>query len=313
MSNFIHQPNDKLFKKAMMDIRVAEDFFIAHLPQEILNTVDFTALKIQKQSFIDANFKTTEADVLYKTKINGKQAYFYLLCENQSTIDQQMAFRLLGYTIQIMQMHLKQNHKSSLPIVYPMVIYTGQPLWDAPLNIFDLFGSEKSLAKRIFLKPYQLIDIQRINDDEIHRHMWSGIVEFALKFQDMRNKEAFLRTLFPWANKIYFYDGSNLAKEVLHYVIHKFEKTDEALINEAANEFLTPELRGETMTLAEHYRQVGLEKGIREGLREGIKEGINKVALELLQNGSEIDFVAKVTKLSLEEIKSIQHESQFCN
>jgi predicted transposase/invertase (TIGR01784 family) len=62
---FIHQPHDKLFKQAMGDIRVARDFFEAHLPEKILQKINLKSLTPQKQSFINKDFKGIEADVVY--------------------------------------------------------------------------------------------------------------------------------------------------------------------------------------------------------------------------------------------------------
>jgi predicted transposase YdaD len=51
------------------------------------------------------------------------------------------------------------------------------------------------------------------------------------------------------------------------------------------------------MTMAEVLTQRGIEKGI--------VEGVERVALEMLKIGLEIPFIASVTKLSPEHIKSL--------
>ncbi len=60
-----------------------------------------------------------------------------------------------------MELHRKKNPGGSLPIVYPLVVYSGEKIWDAPLDIFELFGNEEALARETLLKPYQLIDVAR--------------------------------------------------------------------------------------------------------------------------------------------------------
>ena len=57
----------------------------------------------------------------------------------------------------------------------------------------------------------------------------------------------------------------------------------------------------------------GMEKGIREGIREGMEEGIKRgrneealeIAKELKKEGSTAEFIAKVTKLTIEEIEKL--------
>ena len=65
MSRHIHQASDKLFKLSMAKLPVAIDFFKANLPKELLAKTDLKSLKLEKQSFIDAAYKATEADVVY--------------------------------------------------------------------------------------------------------------------------------------------------------------------------------------------------------------------------------------------------------
>lgn len=71
MAQFIHQPQDKLFKQAMADNRVAEAFFTTHLPDELLAQVDLTSLSLTPHSFIDEAYKATEADVVYQVLLHG--------------------------------------------------------------------------------------------------------------------------------------------------------------------------------------------------------------------------------------------------
>src|SRR5262245_52206582 len=151
MPKLIHQPHDKLFKQSMADIRVAKNFFETNLPSHMSNEIKLETLKLNKHTFIDSTFQTTEADVLYTVNTNKGLAYLYLLCEHQTEIDDQIAFRLLVYTARIMDMHLKQNPKSPLPIVYPMVIYTGEKEWESSKDIFDLFQENADLARQILL------------------------------------------------------------------------------------------------------------------------------------------------------------------
>jgi predicted transposase/invertase (TIGR01784 family) len=49
----------------------------------------------------------------------------------------------------------------------------------------------------------------------------------------------------------------------------------------------------------------GRKEGIEEGKKEGEKEGKLAVAKELLKEGMDIDKIAKVTKLPVEEIKKL--------
>jgi len=70
-----------------------------------------------------------------------------------------MPFRILKYLVSIWDLYLKTNKKKSqLPLIYPMIFYTGFNRYNYSTCLFDLFSDNK-LAKDIFSNPYQLIDL----------------------------------------------------------------------------------------------------------------------------------------------------------
>ncbi len=204
VTTLIHQPHDKLFKQAMADSRVAHEFFQSHLPAHILDKVDLSTLKLEKESFIDDNYKSSEVDVLYSVNVENRPAYFYLLCEHQSAIDPHMSLRLFRYMLNILDRHREKIKKGSLPLIYPIVIYTGDKAWDSPRSLFELFGEQALLAKDILLEPFQLVELQKISDDDLKKRLWSGLVEFVLKYRKIQDFADYLDTLFPWLRVVEF-------------------------------------------------------------------------------------------------------------
>lgn len=75
-----------------------------------------------------------------------------------------MAFRFMGYIVQIMAQHLKENEREELPIVYPILFFNGDTLYPYSPDLFDLFGQSKELAKNLLFQPFQLIDLTQIPD-----------------------------------------------------------------------------------------------------------------------------------------------------
>lgn len=284
MTILIHQPNDKLFKHAMEDRRVAQEFFETHIPAFILRKIDLKSLQLEKNSFIDELYKHCEADIVYSAKIGKNRGYFYILCEHQSKIDKHIAFRLLGYMMRVMENHRKQYPKEALPVIYPLVLYTGEQEWNAPREIFDLFGDQKELMRDIFMKPYSLIEVRKEKDEDLRHRLWSGMVEFALKHQRSSDFEKFLEIFLPWVNEIDNQEGANYAQIVLRYVIHDLDKGHEQLFIEKSNEYLSQKLRGEVMTIAQQIEQRGMQQGMQQGMRQGIQQGLLEGELTMLIN-----------------------------
>ena len=61
-----------------------------------------------------------------------------------------------------------------------------------------------------------------------------------------------------------------------------------------------------------YNRQEGLKEGLEKGLKEGLKKGAEdkaiEIALKMLENGSDVNFIADVTGLSVEKINEIKND-----
>ncbi len=60
----IHQPHDKFFRAAFSNPETAAAFLQAYLDPELVALVDWGSLHVEPGSFIDAQMKATEADLL---------------------------------------------------------------------------------------------------------------------------------------------------------------------------------------------------------------------------------------------------------
>lgn len=69
---------------------------------------------------------------------------------------------------------------------------------------------------------------------------------------------------------------------MLRYVIDGMEANDKNLFLEKSNQYLATELRGEVMTLAQQFEQVGVVKGMEQGLQQGMKQGMQQGEYNLL-------------------------------
>ncbi len=231
-----------------------------------------------------------------------------------------MAFRLLVYIVRAIELHRKKNPNVSLPLIYPLVVYSGVKPWNAPRDIYGLFGEEENIAKEVMFKPYQLIDLARLDEHEIKQHAWSGLAEFALKYRSaVRNVEAFCDVLFPWLKIIEQQDGESYCKIVLNYVINVLDIDDEKIFVQKVQEHLTGNLRGEAMTLAERFEQKGLQKGLHEGLHEGLQKGLQKglheglheglqkaaIVFKRFSDGVSIQKISSETGLTITEIEAL--------
>jgi predicted transposase/invertase (TIGR01784 family) len=262
-------PHDHLFQASLTHPEVAKDFFKEHLPPEVVKAIQFDKFKLCQKTFIGKRFKKYEADVIYQTEIDGKPVYLYLLIEAQSTIDSHMPFRLLCYILEIMRYHVEKLGFKDLPLVYPSVFYTGKQQYTGPREIIELFGEQQALAQQIFYGPFNLVEVNKIPDEVLKQHPYIGLIEFAYKaacaqdfVKQLRERVSELR---QWVQRMGFATFEN----VLNYWIQVLDTSNREGLSEVLQHTF-PEQRETLMgTIAEHFRQEGMQRGMQQGFHAG--------------------------------------------
>ena len=206
------------------------NFLLLHLPEALSAVTDLENLQLQQRSHIDDMRNESTVDILYKTTIAGHEAYLYLLLEHQSTPDELMAFRMLKYTCDIIAQYLKTTKKKTIPLIYPMVIYHADRPYPYSTEIRDIVDAPRELVDSYFLKPFQLIDLGQIEDKELKKHAWAGVMEFALKHIFARDIMPYLRDIAELLHNIDQSGGRDYVAIVLQYVLERGELSRSASI-----------------------------------------------------------------------------------
>ena len=291
----LSNPHDQFFRTAMADKRVATQFLKAHLPKGLCQQIDCDCLNMEPRSFINDVRKETTVDVLFKTRIAEEEAYIYLLMEHQSTPDELMPFRILKYSCNAIDYCLKTSKTKKIPFIYPLVIYHGRQPYPFSTDINDLVDAPKELLEQYFLKPFQLLDLGRIDDETIRQHAWSGIMEFALKHIFARDILPHLRNIADLMRQVDKQGGSDCLALVLQYLLERGELSDKEAFFNLIDQQISHQVGEKIMSLAEQLKQ--------EGMREGELKGKLEIAQRMLAEGSDPVFIEKVTGLSIEQIK----------
>ena len=317
MKKTVQTPHDRFFRAALSDPRVANEFFECHLPLAIKEIVDLESITLRKDSYVDENLSLSMTDMLFDASFQGRSGYLYLLVEHQSTPDNLMAFRLLKYMFAIMDQHLKTTKGVQLPLIYPMVFYTGKTSYSYSTDIFDLFEpANQQLAREIFLQPFELIEINKIPDEEMKQRVWLGILELSTKHIFARDILPCLNDMLSLLQKAEDLKGAGYVQTALTYLFTTGVVKDEQLFLETIQTGLSPETRGVIMTIAEQFEARGMEKGIQQGIQRGEQQGIEKgdigarrtIAKKSLREGLPLEAVSRITDLSIEDLKLLMIE-----
>lgn len=221
--------HDTFTRTMLSDKKVAADIFNAYLPADMLALIDLDHIELQPRSHIDAFGDERILDISYKAKMADKDCYLTLLIEHQSIPLRLMPLKILRYSLNILEQHIEtekskkgRNYEKPLPLIYPIVIYHGKKSYPYSPDIRELVDAPRELVNRYFLQPFQLLDLGTIEDEEIKSHVWSGIMEFALKHIYMKDFLSFLKNIVAECQKLEQLEGGQkIVTTMLHYVLSR--------------------------------------------------------------------------------------------
>jgi len=311
--------HDRFTRAMLANPRVIEEFFRKNLPDQVRDSLDFSSIQLQQESFIGDNLKTQIVDLLYKADFHGRPGFLYLLIEHASKADPLLPFRLLKYIVAIMEHHLKTTETKELPLVYPLILYTGKRPYNHTVDLFDLFPKEdRDMARETLMSPYHLVDLTQVSDNELRMHLWYGtmaqvlkhiydediypffkVLIEPLKVIEVQGEESYINTIVTYV--------MGFGEEDLYKVVKTLKTVDEEKLMTLA-EYLKPKIyqRG-----IEQGLEQGLEKGLEKGLEQGLAEGAEKskieIARSMLVKGTDTEFIMSVTGLSQEEITKLMN------
>jgi predicted transposase/invertase (TIGR01784 family) len=279
----IAKAHDHFFRRMMTDKRVAREFFAAHLPADVLALVDFNQLTLQASSYINDIMKESIADMLFSTQIAGHEAYLYLLVDHQSSLDELMPFRVLKYVCNSIDQHLKSTRAKHIPFILPLVVYHGKQPWHYSTNINDLVDAPKQLVEAYFLKPFTLIDLNKIEDDVLKQSTWAGVMELTLKHIFSRDMLPHLKEIISLLQHLEKADGKDFIETVLLYILDRGELGNKDTFIDLVKTKLAPEVGEKVMTIAEQLKAEGMQQGIQQGMQQGMQQGEYSLLLRQLQ------------------------------
>lgn len=310
--------HDKFAKTSLEHKEIAQDFFKAHLPEELQEHIEWKTLALQSGSFIDDDYRDKYTDILYRVDMFNQPGYLLILTEHQSTADRYMALRLLNYLCKIWERHAKQHPKPDkqtrdkeglLPLVYPITLYHGKVSpYPYSLDILDLFA-HKGLAKSVLHNPFPLVDLTNIDDNTLTKHGRAAVMEMIQKYIFQRDIMPAIKQLAQLGRfeLIEALDDGKYVIKVVNYALSKGEMPSPEKLLETIIQAI-PEQEDNIMTGADMLRQQGREQGVQQGMKQGMKQGIHQVAKNMLAEGIDSSLVAKTTGISSDSIEKIINE-----
>ncbi|EEO3457662.1 Rpn family recombination-promoting nuclease/putative transposase [Salmonella enterica] len=297
--------HDGLFKFFLREPDTARDFLAVHLPADIRAQVRLDTLKLEPGSFVDQTLRELHSDVLYSVETEeGHAGYIYCLLEHQSTADRMMAWRMMRYSMAVMDAHLKKGN-DTLPVVVPLLFYQGtvRP-YPYSTDWMDCFDAP-ALAREVYSRPWPLVDVSVMEDSDLQSHRRMALLELVQRDIRRRDAASLLRDVVQLIRLAG--NSREQVEAVLCYIIYN-GMTSESItpfLYELAGEI--PEYKELIMgTIAQQLKEEGIQQGIEQE-RLAAQQKLLETAWALLDNGVSLDVVIKSTGLSRETLEQPRH------
>lgn len=285
--------HDKLIKNILQDTKEVAELINQFVePREEVKKEELIRFT---NSYITKKYKAKEADIVYKLK---KQDIFFLI-EHQSSIDNNMPYRMLNYCLDIMRewsRNQKIGKNTSYPIVVPIVIYTGKQRWKMPQNF-----KEKQIGNYVFERykidlEYNFIDINKISKQILLEK--DTMFGYSMMIEKAKDHKELTENLFAIIKNT---NNKKHLEEIGDIIVYLLNN----VLGRKAQQKLLEEIR----------RKVG-EKGMselierlrRENMEKERKKEKRKVAKNMLRLKLEEKIILEATGLKKEELEEIKNK-----
>lgn len=316
-----HTPHDKFFCAIMSDLRIVKDFLRMYLPQELFVQLDLDTVEVLPRKFIDEHLNCLEVDVVVKVNYVNFAMPLYVLMEHQRNPVRLMLLRMDEYRNQIRKWHCQHYHTEQIPLVYGIVYYNGKRPYPYAKSINET-QLEVTNVKAYLDDWVMMADLHDMTQQQDHHGHWANLVNNVMSYPIHNDDHQFFKHL---AEKLFilenFDDSGTIFTNVMSYYLSVSNRSDIDAIDRLAKSYLPPLLKEKAMSLADrliaHGRdegiQIGLEQGVQQGLEQGVQQGMTKgsekatlaIARKLLREKTELKIIARVTGLSLAQLKQL--------
>jgi predicted transposase/invertase (TIGR01784 family) len=338
----VHQPDDKGFKSLLEGRKAFHELLRHFIPDVWTRYVEEDQLVRVDKSFISLDYIGSEADIVYRCKILGKEVYFYVLLELQSSVDFQMPWRLLQYMMEVWRSVMKDVPAGEmrlknfrLPPIIPVVLYNGKGEWTAERK-FMAYQTETGLFDKGLVDfEYYLVDITRMHEEDLMG--LEGLLPIAINLEHVKDVEMLMHVLHRNMKAIQALNDAETA-QLSNYIVkilktfispEEVRRVERVLVqNKEARSMISnlgivlkKEYEEKFLKGLEEGRNKGLEEGLEEGRAEGLEEGraegrnkgleegrtegMSEVIHRMHANGFTLDQIAAATGFSVAEVENL--------
>lgn len=166
---------DEIYKQLFSHPSFVRQLIEGFAPPELAQQLDFATLKNHSGEYITPRLGRKLQDLVWSARLlpqdanePGERVYLYILLEFQSRTDHSMPLRMLQYVAalyeQIVRVQRLKLSKDRLPLVFPLVLYSGDSAWRAQSSLQGLLPRVPEFLRRYQPQlDYFLVDEKRLS------------------------------------------------------------------------------------------------------------------------------------------------------
>jgi predicted transposase/invertase (TIGR01784 family) len=296
--------HDRFFREIASAPEVAAGLLENFLPADVRALVDFGAIEIQKDSFIEPDLRAYYSDALFRVRLAEALGYVYFLVEHKSHPERFVHVQVLNYVKSIWG----KRKGPDLPTVIPVVLYHGQRSWPYDSKFSNVFRP-KAPALRRFFPDFEIVlaDLSRYSEKDVQGAVLTRAFLLVLKHIQGPDFPERLPGIFRLLGELaHSRTGLGHLEAMLRYMARAADNIAPETLERLVEEHF-PDPEGERLmaTLAEQWEQRGEEKGIRKGKLEGIQEAIQE-GLQLKFGDAGLDLMKQIKEIQdLERLRGL--------
>ena len=336
--SIIHNKHDTSIRTVLMNKREASIFINEALKLKKINEIKTEVLEMEDNRFITKSFYNKETDIIYKIRDRNT----YILIEHQSKVDKQMAKRIIEYIVEIIRRDEKEEkikrEKYKLPLVIPIVLYTGKEKWTAKQSIIEIQEKLDGYDNKGF-GEYIIVDTNKYSKEKLLRN--KGVLSKIILLDKAKNRKEMLEVydeieveeLSKGEKEIikeyicnisteFFrdeevsklrgkYEEEEGGKKMLADTIRMIRKQEGRKLGKRIAKRMAEEMAEEmAKEMAEEMAEEMAKKMVEEKTRK-ITENVAReqkkaIVYEMIKQDVDIKFIKQCTKLSEEDIEEVK-------
>jgi predicted transposase/invertase (TIGR01784 family) len=298
---------DKSYKLLFSHAQMVKELLRDFVREDWVKKLDFSTLKKYNNSFVDENLKERFDDVIWTLKWGKKRLYVYILLEFQSETDFHMSVRMMTYLGMLYQDLIKTGavkSRQKLPPVLPILLYNGQPRWNAPVNVFDcVIKSPRGLEKYQPRLEYFLIDESAYDNYELESQ--KSLVSALFQLERQQTPEQVREIVGKLINWLGSPENQSLRRAFTVWL-------GRVILPSRYPEDEIPEFHDlqEVNAMLSETVKSWPSQWLQEGIEKGDQLRCEKIALKMIAKGKSFEEISEITELSIKQIEKLAQKNK---